>query len=73
MWEFLTATANRLSSLDLALVVFGMLMYKLISTARKINRANVKWGILALSLMAFGALGVRVLLIWTEFTIKTGG
>ena len=68
MWEFLTATANRLSSLDLALVVFGWLTYKMIVAETKIKRAAVQYGIAALALMAFGALGVRVLLI-----IKTGG
>ncbi len=68
MWKFLTATANRLSSLDLALVVFGWLTYKMIVAETKIKRATAQYGIAALALMAFGALGVRVLLI-----IKTGG
>ena len=67
MWKFLEVLANQLSSLDLVVVVTGALVYKLISTAREINRANVKWGILALTLLAFGALAVRVLLIF-----KTG-
>ncbi len=68
VWEFLTATANRLSSLDLALVVFGWLVYKMIVVEAKIKRATVQYGIVALVVMAVGALAVRVLLI-----IKTGG
>lgn len=68
MWEFLTALSNRLSSLDLALVVFGWLTYKMLVAETNIKRQTVQYGIIALTLMALGALGVRILLI-----IKTGG
>lgn len=68
MWEFLTATAKQLSSLDLALTVFGVLIYRLVTMSDDKKRATVQLAIYALTLMAFGALGVRVLLI-----IKTGG
>lgn len=68
MWEFLTAAAGRLSSLDLALTVFGVLIYRLVTMSDDIKRATVQRAISALTLLALGALGVRVLLI-----LHTGG
>ncbi len=66
MEEIVTILGNRISSLDVVIVIAILLIYRMVTIKTEIKRSTIELAIKCLTIMAGASLIVRVFLIFFE-------